>query len=376
VRIRILVDSAEYWDALRHDLASARERVYVQTLSFEADDVGRAIAAELLSSRAPDRRLLIDAYIDVVLRDRIRYLPRNLLDPELRTLAGDTRRLIDHLCEGGVPVRKTHGMGLLFAGFLSRNHKKLVVVDRNVVYTGGINFSQHNFDWHDVMIRMEGADIADFLAADFLDVWEGRSRHQVRVFDGTEVHLLDGRTNAAAFEPMLELIDSATHEIFIHSPYITFPFLDRIVAAGRRGVRVTLVTPERNNWPLVSSYVLWHARRGGFAVHRYHGRMSHLKALLVDDALVLGSCNFDYISYAGHQEIVLVIREPEVVDEFRRRVLEPDLAAAPPWHGRTSRLAGELADAILRVISRVGAALTRLTPPERIVSASEHHPVR
>jgi cardiolipin synthase len=376
MQVEILVDSAAYWDRLRRDLATARERVYIQTMSFEDDEVGRAIAAELLASRAPDRRMLVDAYIDVVLRDRIRYLPRNLLDADMRAHARGTQRLVDTLCKGGVPVRKTHGLGPLFLGFLSRNHKKLIVVDRTVAYTGGINFCRHNFDWHDVMIRMESQDVADFLAAEFVDGWEGRSRHQVRTFDGTEIHLLDGLSNAVAFEPILRLIDSAAREIVVHSPYVTFPFLDRIVAAGRRGVRVTLITPASNNWPVIGSYVLWHARRGGFAVHRYEGRMSHVKALLVDDVLVLGSCNFDYVSYSGHQEIILVMRDPSVVGEFRRVVLEPDLAAAPLWRGAVSDRTGALADAVLRGVSRVGAAVTRLLPPEPVVSASEHHSLR
>jgi cardiolipin synthase len=375
VKIRVLVDSSEYWDVLRQDLAGARERVYVQTLSFEDDEVGRALAAELLAARAPDRRMLVDASIDLVLRDRVLYRPRNLFDADLRAHVAGTQRLVDRLCVGGVPVRKTHGMGPLFAGFFSRNHKKLVVIDRTVAYTGGINFCRHNFAWHDVMLRMEGEEVADFLAVDFLETWEGRNRHAVRSFGVNDVHLLDGATNAAAFEPILRLIESAAREIVIHSPYLTFPFLDAIIRAARRGVPVTLLTPERNNWRLVTPYVLWRTRREGFRVHRYPGRMSHVKALLIDESLVLGSCNFDYVSYAGHQEILLVVREPSVIDAFRRSVLEPDLAAAPLWQGSPNPVTGALSHAFLRFTSWVGASTTRLVPPKRIVAASEHHPV-
>jgi len=375
LKIDLLVDSSAYWEALRRDLAGARERVYVQTLSFEDDEVGRGIADELLASPARDRRLLVDAFIDLVLKDRFLYRPRNLLDAELRAHARSTQQLVDRVCSGGVPVRKTHGMRPKFAGFFSRNHKKLVVIDRAVAYTGGINFCQHNFDWHDLMVRMEGEDVVDFLAADFLATWEGRNRHAVRSFAGTEVHLLDGLSNPAAFQPLLELIDGASREIVVHSPYVTFPFLDRISAAARRGVPVTLLTPESNNWRLIASYVLWHAKQEGFRVHRYRGRMSHLKALLIDDALVLGSCNFDFISYRAHAEILLVVRDRGVIEEFRRAVLQPDLDAAPLWHGSPSAVAGALAHAALRVTSEVGVALTRLSPPVPVVAASEHHSV-
>lgn len=378
MKVELLVDSAAFWSALRRDIASARERVYVQTFSFEDDDVGRALAAELLASRARDKRLVIDAFIDWALRDRTLYRPSAYFDRSLRAHAAATRQLVAHLCSSGVPVRKTNAMGRFYSGFFARNHKKLVVVDGAIAYVGGINFCQHNFDWHDLMVRFESEEIAEFLAADFLGTWEGTNRHGRRAVGDVEVHVLDGDTNAEAFAPILALIASARREIVVHSPYVTFPFLDGVIKARRRGVPVTLLTPEKNNVAVVAAYVLWHAEREGFRVHRYRGRMTHLKALLVDDVLVLGSSNFDYMSYAGHQEILVVVRDRAVVADFRRLVLEPDLAGAPLWPGTAHVLAGMLSDAFLRVVGRLGTAFTHLLPPERIVAcepiatASEH----
>jgi len=57
--------------------------------------------------------------------------------------------------------------------------------------------------------------------------------------------------------------------------------------------------------------------------------MSHLKAMLIDDEYrVAGSSNFDYLIDRIHQELIAVISRPEVIADFRLRVLAPDLANA------------------------------------------------
>jgi phosphatidylserine/phosphatidylglycerophosphate/cardiolipin synthase-like enzyme len=59
--------------------------------------------------------------------------------------------------------------------------------------------------------------------------------------------------------------------------------------------------------------------------------MTHMKALLVDRRwLVLGSANFDVWSYRSQQEYLVVLTEPGLVEEFRSRVAEPDLARSRP----------------------------------------------
>lgn len=63
----------------------------------------------------------------------------------------------------------------------------------------------------------------------------------------------------------------------------------------------------------------------------YPGRMNHLKAMLVDGrSLIVGSSNFDFLSFHFLQEIVAVIRDPAVISEFRDNVLDPDLKLSEP----------------------------------------------
>jgi len=82
------------------------------------------------------------------------------------------------------------------------------------------------------------ANAAAFLRDDFLSTWDGRDRVAHERFDGIEFFTADGRANRAAFQHVMDLIDGARKSIFVESPYITFPFYERLRAATRRGVAV------------------------------------------------------------------------------------------------------------------------------------------
>src|SRR6185369_1589699 len=112
----------------------------------------------------------------------------------------------------------------------------------------------------------------------------------------------DGRHNRRAFQRVLELIDRAQRRVFVESPYITFPFYERLRAAAFRGVEVRIVTPGQNNWRLFRNYARLESARSGIDLRLYRGGMSHLKSMLIDDDyLIAGSSNFDYLSYRLYQ---------------------------------------------------------------------------
>jgi cardiolipin synthase len=115
----------------------------------------------------------------------------------------------------------------------------------------------------------------------------------------------------------------------LESPYVTFPFYERLRAATRRGVAVTVVTPAQNNWRVFANYARLESARSGIDLRLFQPGMSHLKGMLIDDEyLVAGSSNFDYLSYRIHQELIAVITDRAVINDFRARVMLPDLANA------------------------------------------------
>jgi cardiolipin synthase len=324
--IALLVNFNEFWPRLREDMASARDSVLIQTFALEGDSVGQELSAALRSSPAREKKILADSFTRIVLSDRFRYSPANLLDAELRDEARATRNMLEALRADGVQVQFTNAYGLTPRRLLSRNHKKLIVIDDRAAYIGGINFSEHNASWHDMMIRIDDPAAVEFLKQDFCGTWRGSDRLASQSFAKMDLATLDGRGNRVAFARVIDLIDRAEGSIFVQSPYITFPFYERLREASQLGIDVKIVTPRANNWNYFANYSRLESARSRINLRFYQG-MTHLKAMLIDNKyLVAGSSNFDYLSYRLYQEIVAVITDAQLIEDFRERVLLPDLA--------------------------------------------------
>ena len=357
--MEFLLGSDAFWTALKVDLESAQHRILMQMMTFEGDSVGTKVIDAVRVSNAADKRILVDSYTRYVQSDRFLYSPSGLLSGELRAEAEATRRMFAALQEEGGQVRYTNPVGPLFIRMVARNHKKLIVIDDRVAYIGGFNFSEHNFGWHDLMVRIEDEALATFLATDFEDTWEGRSTAKVGRFEGCDIHLLDAINNESAFGPIIDVLTSAERSLHVVSPYLTFPFTTALAALPKRGVEVTLITPRDNNKGIVRDYLMWEAHRYGFTVQLVDA-MSHMKAALVDDRyLLVGSSNFDFLSYRIEEEVIAVISDAALIAAFKTQVLEPDLARSQPYTGQPNALKGKAAYAALKAVDRLAVLARR-----------------
>ncbi len=357
--IEILIDFQEFWSRLNEEIRTARQSVFVQTLAFEGDSTGQLLAGCLLSSPASDKRVLADSFTRVVLSDKFRFSPGNFLNRELRQEARDTTNLFKELASSGVQIQFTNPYGFTPRSILSRNHKKLIIIDERVAYLGGMNFSEHNASWHDMMIRIDDAAAVAFLREDFLSTWSGHDRAARAELEGIALYTLDGRSNKDAFGSVLDLIDGARHSVFVESPYITFPFYERLRNAAARGIAVTLVTPQHNNWSFFGEYARLESTLSDIDLRFYQGRMSHLKGMLIDDQyLIAGSSNFDYLSYRMYQETVAIITDDRVIADFRQRVMAPDMANAESVQCKASLAAVNWLRFKLKVVDTAFTILT------------------
>lgn len=360
--LRLLVDSDEFVNSFAEDVSRSRESVYVQVMTFEADDAGQTIAGILQQSPAADRRLLVDRYIDVMISDRLYRSPRNRRDAALQREVRETFELLSALPRRGISTRLANPVGPLLLRMVARDHVKIYAVDRRVAYLGGLNISDHNFAWHDSMLRIEDAAVAGFLADRFLDSWNGRRTSGLFQFSSLDLLFFDGRSNQNTFQVIIDLLDSASESIWIESPYVSFPLFSHLRRAVRRGVQVDVVSPGKNNKPLMDSYTVWEARRSGVALHHLPYGMTHLKACLIDgQTLLIGSSNLDYLAATVQRELIAVVRDDDLVQDFIRRVQKVDMEAARPWEGRPSQSSGMLSGALLHAAVKTAAFAARLT---------------
>jgi cardiolipin synthase len=326
-RYKLLVGSEAFARAFEADAAAAKRRVLIQAMTFEGDSAGLRVADAITASPAVDRRVLVDSYTRHVVSDAFVWSPRRLTDRAFADEVRTTAKMFKGLAACGVGVRVTNPPGPLFLGFAARNHKKLVVAD-DVAYVGGLNFSDHNFAWRDLMLRIEDPYVAGRLADDFDATWRGRPEPWAADFGDLSLHGLDGRNNREVFAGVMARIAAARRSICVVSPYLTFPFVEVLAEARTRGVEVQLITPLPNNKRAVRDYLVSSALDAGFDV-RLTAEMEHLKGMLIDDeALILGSSNFDFVSYHAQEELVAIVSDPDVITDFRRLVIEPSLAEA------------------------------------------------
>ena len=313
---------------------------------MKAIRAGQGLTEALLSSAAQDKKIAVDSFSKVIINDKFIDAPTHIFDRELHQEVAATKQMMQDLAGGEVEVKYTNPLGLFAHKILARNHKKLIVIDDRITYIGGINFSDHNFEWHDLMIRLDNSEIAQFAKQDFTRTWLEQDLGGIHKFALADFYMFDGRNNQPIWDEVFELLDKAEREIVIQSPYFSFPFYDKIGTLTSKGVKVTYITPESNNRQLLDNYNRWECQQHGIDLRLYQGNMTHLKSMLIDDKyLLLGSANFDFVSYYFDAEIVAIIQDPATIAEFKRRVVDVDLKNTVPhqekvpyWKGRSLKL--------------------------------------
>jgi cardiolipin synthase len=234
----------------------------------------------------------------------------------------------------------------------NRTHRELLVIDGRVAFTGGAGVADQwlkprdgRAAWRDTMARIEGPIVAA-LQGVFAENWIEccgeiltAPRHWPALKDagGAEAMVVKSSPSdrsTASRVVFQMLIEGAVSSIDIQTPY----FLpDRslrraLVRAARRGVGVRVIVPgkysDQRLVRLASRRMYRELLTGGVHLFEYRPAMTHVKALMVDDAwAVVGTTNVDNRSFEHNDEINVAFRETALTARLRRD-FESDLAAS------------------------------------------------
>jgi cardiolipin synthase len=240
---------------------------------------------------------------------------------------------LEMMQRAGVSVRRFHKpVWYHLHRMNNRTHRKVLVVDGKVGFTGGVGnadeWSGHAQDpghWRDTHFRAEGPVVAQMQAV-FMDNWIKVTRevlHGVEYFPqltrhGEHAGQMFSSSPAGGSESMrlmyLLAITAAARTIHLSSAYFVPDDLvsKALVAAAKRGVRVSIVTPgEHMDAETVqrASRARWgQLLEAGIEIYQYQPTMYHCKAMIVDGLWVsVGSTNFDSRSFALNDEANLNI---------------------------------------------------------------------
>ncbi|MEL0010206.1 MAG: phospholipase D-like domain-containing protein [Bacteroidota bacterium] len=337
-----------FLDALENDLKKASHSIAIQVMSFEADQAGQQIVELLSSYPKLQRRLLVDTYSTIVVNDTWTQRPGN--SPRLRAAREEARQLwplFQQAMNNGIEIRFTQPLGPLFLKYPFRNHKKCVLIDQAISYVGGINITDHNFGWNDLMIRDQHTVLAQALQQSFDSDWQAgflpkklsaQKANQVRkegeyslnpttqaptttktppphqsIDSDTELYLLNGLSTKAAYRDLQERVEQAK-KVEVFSPYLSYPMLDSVAKVTDH----TIWVPETNNKAAMTG-LLKLPRYRKLNIQTVPGtpeNMLHAKVMVLEEeTLMYGSSNFDLISYLFEKELVIVRRNAEMAAE-------------------------------------------------------------
>ncbi len=236
-----------------------------------------------------------------------------------------------------------------------RTHRKIIVVDGAVGFSGGMNVSVTHTSgssgeapWRDTHLRLAGPAVGGLQAA-FLDNWQFAAGHcpsgaayfpRLEVGDGPKsfVQVVTSGPDRLIY-PIHELIVSAVsaadERVWIVTPYLVpdEALLTALKSASHRGADVRILVPCHGDSGLVTAAMrsfFDELIESGVRLYEYLPGMHHAKTLIVDDELaIIGTANLDNRSFRLNFEVVVAIHGGEKTAELARS-FEEDLEKSRP----------------------------------------------
>ena len=356
-RVQDFQNGDRIFPAMLGAIRAARRTISFETYIYWSGDIGRAFA-DALAERAK-AGVRVHVLLDWVGSQKI------------------DEALLDEMRGAGVEIRFYRPLHWYHLARLNnRTHRKLLVVDGRVGFTGGVGiadkWSGHAEDpdhWRDSHYRIEGPAVAQ-MQATFLDNWTkvtGLVLHGEDYFPAMEP-LGDTRAQMFSSSPeggaesmqlmYLLAITAAGKTIDLASSYFVPDQLtvNALVEAMKRGVRFRLIVPG----PIIDTDVVRRASRAtwgpllaaGARIHEFQPTMYHCKVMIVDGVLVsVGSTNFDTRSFRLNDEANLNVydaafaaRQVAVFEQDLGRSRRVTLAEwqTRPWHEKLVERAASL----------------------------------
>ena len=334
-RLRALLNGDQIFPPMLATIRAAKQTITFETYIYWSGDIGREFV-EALSERA---RAGVKVHV--------------LLD--WVGSAKMDKALLDALKGAGVQVERYHPPSWTGLGKLNnRTHRKLLVVDGRVGFTGGVGIApswtgqgQDPDHWRDSHFQVEGPVVAQMQAV-FIDNWiktSGEVLHGPGYFpllvpagpSRAQVFSSSPTGGAESMALMYQLaITAANRSIDLSAAYFVPDELSlkALAEAQKRGVKLRIVVPGEHidsDAVRAASRAKWGPLlEAGAVIAEYKPTMYHCKVMIIDGLLVsVGSTNFDNRSFRLNDEATLNVVDADFARE-QTATFEADLAKARP----------------------------------------------
>lgn len=321
-KVELLVDGPTTYDSMFTAIENAKDHINLETYIIEDDEIGQRFA-ELLT-RKQRSGVQVNLIYDSVGAINT---PKEFFNP---------------LQESGINILEFNPINPLNARkgwqVSRRDHRKLLIVDGQIAFVGGINISsvyssgsfgrskptKGNQPWRDTHLRMAGPVVSEFQKL-FMATWSEQKGEPLAPRNyfpesgskGNEVVRAIGSSPeepySQIYSTLLSAINSAETQVFLTNAYfVPDPqLLAALKEAVQRGVDVRLLLPEKTD----SAFVHYASRSyydellsAGVKIYERQDALLHAKTALIDGVWsTIGSTNLDWRSFVSNQEINAVI---------------------------------------------------------------------
>lgn len=334
--IKIYTNGSDKLADLKKDLLNAKKSINIEYYIFANDKTGNDIMKILCqkASEGVDVKLIYDSIGS-------RKAPRRFF-----------KKLEDAGGQVGEFFPPFMHIRLINLKLNYRNHRKVVVVDGKIGYTGGINIRNDHLGldkklkpWRDTHIRVEGAGVYA-LQNIFLDDWRycKNDNTPLRLYlengyfpsptikgNATTQLVTSGPDSAVPkiLEAYVKMITNAKKRVYIQTPYFIPDdvFISALRIAVKSGIDVRIMVPkipDKKTVYLATLSYLKEVAELGIKIYLYNGFL-HSKTLLVDDnKLSIGTCNTDNRSFRLNFEDTVIIYSKEL-NKQHRDIFEDDI---------------------------------------------------
>lgn len=353
---RLLIDGPSTHAAMFGAMAQARDHINLQTYILEDGEAGERLVAVLKDKAA--------AGVQVhVLYDSIGSI-------------GTPREYFDRLREAGVRVCEFNPVKTRIDRLNNRDHRKILVVDGRVAFTGGINISNaygssswrarrsHDQEkdkktgWRDTQVMVQGPVVAQFQRL-FLDAWalqdcgpfaEARYYPKPERSGDKAMRVLasDPRTGRSEmYAALQERIVKARSRVWLTAGYFVpdAETKSALVEAAARGVDVRLVLPGFSDFWAPVYAARSHYKEllaAGVRIFEWHEALMHAKTAVIDSQWAsIGSTNLDWRSFVHNYEADVIVYHAgfalELEQLFQRDIAASEEIDARQWRRRGVR---------------------------------------
>ena len=334
-RVELLLNGDEIFPAMLSAIRGARHSITLANYVYEKGAIAQEIA-EALAGRCRDG-VAVNILVDAV---------------GSTAMPSEAREVLDR---SGCHLVRFHPLNPLNARRLNhRNHRRSLVVDGRVAFTGGTGIGEkwtgdgrHEGHWRQTDVKLEGP-IVRYIQAAFAETW----REETSVLLGGDAYFPQpqprgsvqaqsvksspGGGSAKAYTLFLLAIEGARSSIVLTTPYFVPDegIATALLKAVARGVRVSvLVAGEADTFldrtmRKASQQAFGRALAGGIKIYEYKGAMLHAKTLSVDSTWAsIGSANMDNRSFALNHELNVVFNDASIAKRLEE-IFRDDLAFA------------------------------------------------